>query len=346
MGTIARDGGAVVSDIITTITAPAPAAFSPSASIAELQTQLRAAIAIGDASTRTAGDLILHLVEHHNQSVRTIAANIGKSKSWVGAVMKWARSGYVGVPFAEKINPPKPLLALPAPHPGNREPADCPGPGQVSPPDEPALAAPPDPSNPDPQDSADWMRQLHAGADDAEQADQDDQQNAGDDQQDEAEADQPIDPPIDQTRLLDLLKQVAAGIIGTERDEDGNRVRRRLEDCSVELYDAIDAVSDLINDLYYIGQNSDAVREALAARKKAEEEQKAAAEQADIEASKAAEPALRERAERLGCTLRRRKDDFYLKEPNKRHSYARTLYLTTQRLDDLERDAQNPAEAA
>jgi hypothetical protein len=337
-----------VTDLITTITAPAPAAFSPSASIAELQTQLRAAVASADASTRVAGELILSLVKDHEQSVREIAAVVGKSKSWVGAVLIWARNDYRGVPFAEKIKPPKPLLALPAPHPGNREPADCPGPGQLPPPDEPALTAPPDPSNPDPQDSADWMRELHAGADDAEQADQDDEQDDQQDEDEAAQADQPSEPPIDQARLLDLLKQVTAELfVGDERDEDGDRVKRCLEDCSVELYDAIDAVSDFINGLYYIGQNSDAIREALAARKKAEEEEKAAAEQADIEAAKAAEPALRERAERLGCTLRRRKDDFYLKEPNKQHSYARTLSLTILRLDDLESAAQQQeAEAA
>ena len=88
-----------MSDLVPAIVAPQPASFNPGASLVELETQLRTAVACADASNKTAAALILHMVEQRKQTVRSIANTVGKSVGWVHGMLVWARSDYVGEPF-------------------------------------------------------------------------------------------------------------------------------------------------------------------------------------------------------------------------------------------------------
>ena len=82
------------------IVAPQPASFNPSAPLVELETQLRTAVACADASNKTAAALILHMIEQRQQSVRSIARTVGKSPSWVHAMLTWARDDFQDDPFS------------------------------------------------------------------------------------------------------------------------------------------------------------------------------------------------------------------------------------------------------
>ena len=86
--------------VVPAVIAPQPASFNPGASLVELETQLRTAVACADASDKTAGALILHMVEQRKQTVRSIGNTVGKSAAWVHAMLTWARDDYRDDPFS------------------------------------------------------------------------------------------------------------------------------------------------------------------------------------------------------------------------------------------------------
>jgi hypothetical protein len=92
-----------VSDLVTAVIAPQPATFNPGAPLVELETQLRTAVACADAANKTAGALILHMVEQRKQTVRSIANTVGKSAGWVHGMLVRARADYVGDPFGGPV---------------------------------------------------------------------------------------------------------------------------------------------------------------------------------------------------------------------------------------------------
>ncbi len=89
-----------MSDLIQTAEAADPAAKTLALSVVhtttkeELLSRARTAIEAGEQSMHDAADALGLAQEEHSATQREMAQAVGKSASWVNALLKWRRSGY------------------------------------------------------------------------------------------------------------------------------------------------------------------------------------------------------------------------------------------------------------
>jgi ParB-like chromosome segregation protein Spo0J len=179
--------------------------------------------------------------------------------------------------------------------------------------------------------------------------DTEDESDTQDDPDDDDELDE-TDQDVDQQKLMALLKDLLV-LVYDERFDNKLTSKwqhhpglRHIEQCTPELYDLIKKAESELGALRWKAERSDLVRADLAAKKKAKEYREKAEAEAAHKLAKSVEPELRQRAEKLGCDLKRRKENFYLTTPRMRKGgfrcYAMTLREVVAQLDREEEAAE------
>jgi ParB family chromosome partitioning protein len=164
-----------------------------------------------------------------------------------------------------------------------------------------------------------------------------------DDDDDELEGTKQL---VDNSQLHSLLKQLDALVFDSSFNEPGSwgwwhhPGIRKIEGCDVELYELLGKLKDGLHSLHSIAENGGLVGAYLDAKARAKEERKKAAAAADLELAKAEYPKLRQRAEALGLSLKRREANFYLKRPGSSLAVANTLREVVAKLERHEAAAK------